>query len=88
MLEHHTIVIPQLHKKKAAVLAHHIIVMAMLLLLGVPLRCAWVGLEFGSCSKTRGPNGIKDAALRVQIPNAKRCFGRGLMAARKEENGG
>ena len=71
MLEHHTIVIPQLQKKKAAVLAHHIIVMAMLLLLGVPLRCAWVGLEFGSCSKTRRPNGITDAALRVQIPNAK-----------------
>ena len=67
---HHIIVIPQLRKKKVAVLARHAIMMAVLLLLGVPLRCAWVGLEFGSCSKTRRPNGITDAALRVQIPNA------------------
>ena len=71
-LWHHIIVIPQLQKKKkAAALAHHIIAIAAPLLLGVPLRCAWVGLEFGSCSKTRRPNGITDAALRVQIPNAR-----------------
>lgn len=43
--------------------------------LGVPLRFAWVGLEFGSRSKTRGPNAIKDRALRVHIPDAKRCSG-------------
>ena len=52
-------------------MARHVVVMATLFLLGVPLRCAWVGLEFGSCSKTRRPNGITDAALRVQIPNAE-----------------